>query len=150
MHIRSLLADNAGLSRIILPLLEAWRSLRLQAARLGKQLLAEARRNQQCQLLMSIPGVGAITATAYLNNEKAGREAVVFASGRHHELHDGNDGGRGREAEITAKLSGLALPLSLPGDYSMKIESLIKRKDGTKARTWPKSTCKATLTPSCA
>lgn len=66
MHIRSLLADNAGLSRIILPLLEAWRSLRLQAARLGKQLLAEARRNQQCQLLMSIPGVGAITATAYI------------------------------------------------------------------------------------
>ncbi|MDL2403299.1 IS110 family transposase [Rhizobium mayense] len=66
VHIRSLLADNAGLSRIILPLLEAWRSLRLQAARLGKQLLAEARKNQQCQLLMSIPGVGAITATAYL------------------------------------------------------------------------------------
>ena len=66
VHVRSLLADNAGLSRIILPLLEAWRSLRLQAARLGKQLLAEARRNQQCQLLMSIPGVGAITATAYL------------------------------------------------------------------------------------
>lgn len=66
VHIRSLLADNAGLSRIILPLLEAWRSLRLQAARLGKQLLAEARRNQQCQLLMSIPGVGAITATAYI------------------------------------------------------------------------------------
>ncbi|MBY3027099.1 IS110 family transposase [Rhizobium leguminosarum] len=66
VHVRSLLADNSGLSRIILPLLEAWRSLRLQAARLGKQLLAEARKNQQCQLLMSIPGVGAITATAYL------------------------------------------------------------------------------------
>jgi len=66
VHVRSLLANNAGLSRIILPLLEAWRSLRLQAARLGKQLLAEARRNPQCQLLMSIPGVGAITATAYL------------------------------------------------------------------------------------
>jgi hypothetical protein len=60
VHVRSLLADNAGLSRIILPLLEAWRSLRLQAARLGKQLLAEARRNQHCQLLMSIPGIGAI------------------------------------------------------------------------------------------
>jgi transposase len=52
VHVRSLLADNASLSRIILPLLEAWRSLRLQAARLGKQLPAEARRNQQCQLLM--------------------------------------------------------------------------------------------------
>lgn len=46
VHVRSLLADNAGLSRIILPLLEAWRSLRLQAARSGKQLLAEARKNR--------------------------------------------------------------------------------------------------------
>ncbi|MBB3452797.1 transposase [Rhizobium sp. BK313] len=66
VHVRSLLADNVGLSQIILPLLEAWRNLRLQATRLGRQLLAEARRNQQCQLLMSIPGIGAITATAYI------------------------------------------------------------------------------------
>ncbi|WP_245499507.1 IS110 family transposase [Mesorhizobium sp. M1A.F.Ca.ET.072.01.1.1] len=65
-HVRSLLADNVGLSQIVLPLLAAWRNLRLQAAKLGRQLLAEARRSQQCQLLMSIPGIGAITATAYL------------------------------------------------------------------------------------
>lgn len=65
-HVRSLLADRAALSQIILPLLEAWRALRLQATRLTQQLLAEARRSEQCQLLMSIPGVGAITATAYL------------------------------------------------------------------------------------
>ncbi len=65
-HVRSLLADNDSLARIILPLLEAWRSLRIQAAELGRQLLAEARRSQQCQVLMSIPGVGAITASAYL------------------------------------------------------------------------------------
>lgn len=65
-HVRTLQADDGGLARIILPLLEAWRSLRIQAAELGRQLLAEARTSQQCQLLMSIPGVGAITATAYL------------------------------------------------------------------------------------
>ncbi|MBB3660675.1 hypothetical protein FHX15_005946 [Rhizobium sp. BK650] len=39
VHVRSLLADNTGLSRIILPLLEAWGGLRLLAAGLGKQLL---------------------------------------------------------------------------------------------------------------
>jgi transposase len=33
---------------------------------LTQQLLFEARRNQRCQVLMSIPGIGAITATAYL------------------------------------------------------------------------------------
>ncbi len=65
-NVCSLLADHVGLARIILPLLEAWRSLRIQATELGRQLIAEARRSQQCQLPMSIPGVGAITATAYL------------------------------------------------------------------------------------
>lgn len=56
-HVRTLLTDDAGLARIILPLLEVWRSLRIQAAELGRQLLADARRSQACQLLMSIPGV---------------------------------------------------------------------------------------------
>jgi len=41
-HVRSLLADGARLSRIILPLLEAWRTLRLQASYLTQQLLATA------------------------------------------------------------------------------------------------------------
>ena len=45
--------------------LEAWRSVRLRAAELGRQLVAGARRSEACQLLMSIPGVGAITATSF-------------------------------------------------------------------------------------
>ena len=66
VNVRSLLDGNADLARIILPLLEAWRVLRTRAAELGRQILAEARKSQQCQLLMSIPGVGAITATSYI------------------------------------------------------------------------------------
>ena len=57
-HVRDLLADHAGLAAIILPLLEAWRSMRLRAAELGRQLVAGARQSEACQLLMSIPGVG--------------------------------------------------------------------------------------------
>ena len=64
-NVRDLLADHEGLEAIILPVLEAWRSLRVRAAELGRQLLASARHSHSCQLLMSIPGVGAITATAF-------------------------------------------------------------------------------------
>ncbi len=42
-HVRSLLASNAGLEQIILPVLEAWRSMRARAAELSKQLVASAR-----------------------------------------------------------------------------------------------------------
>ena len=64
-HVRGLLEDQAELARIILPVLEAWRGLRRQAAELSRQLIVSARQSQACQILMSIPGVGAITATSF-------------------------------------------------------------------------------------
>ena len=45
--------------------LEAWRGIRIRAAELGRQLVRDARQNQACRILMSIPGIGAITATAF-------------------------------------------------------------------------------------
>ena len=65
-HVRSLLASNAGLEQIILPVLEAWRGMRARAAELSKQLVASARANEQCQLLSSIPGVGTVTASSFV------------------------------------------------------------------------------------
>ena len=64
-EVQRLLAGQEELGRIILPVLETWRSVRARAAELGRQLLASARQSQDCQRLMSIPGVGAVTATAF-------------------------------------------------------------------------------------
>ena len=64
-NVRRLLADHEGLKATILPVLEAWRSVRARAAELGRQLIASARQSKACQLLMSIPGVGAVTATSF-------------------------------------------------------------------------------------
>lgn len=65
-HVRQLVADQDKLAAILLPMLEVWCSTRLQATRLTRQISAEARQNQGCQILMSIPGVGAITATSFV------------------------------------------------------------------------------------
>ncbi|MBP2435194.1 transposase [Bradyrhizobium elkanii] len=65
-HVCSLLANNAGLKQIIKPLLDAWRAMRARAAELSKQLVASARASEQCQLLASIPGVGAVTASSFV------------------------------------------------------------------------------------
>lgn len=64
-NVRTLLVDQEGLAPIVLPMLEAWRSMRIRAAELGRQLVAGARQSQACQILMSIPGVGVITATSF-------------------------------------------------------------------------------------
>ncbi len=65
-NVRELLDENDGLARIISPLLEAWRDIRKRAADLGRQLLVAARKSQATQLLMTIPGVGAVTAVSYV------------------------------------------------------------------------------------
>lgn len=65
-NVRSLLDNQPKLSIIILPILEAWSTARIQAVRLETQIVAQARRNEACQLLMSIPGVGAITASSFV------------------------------------------------------------------------------------
>ena len=64
-EVQRLLVGQDELARIILPMLEAWRSVRTRASALGRQLLACARQSAACQQLMSIPGVGAITATSF-------------------------------------------------------------------------------------
>lgn len=65
-HVCSLLASNAGLGQIIRPLLDAWRAMRARAAELSKQLVASARASEQCRLLASIPGVGAVTVSCFV------------------------------------------------------------------------------------
>src|ERR671916_140185 len=64
-HVRGLLPKQAELARILLPVLEGWRARRLRAAELGRQLVACARQSEACQILMSVPGVGAVTATSF-------------------------------------------------------------------------------------
>jgi transposase len=65
-NVRMLREGDEALSQVILPILSAWQSLRSQAADLSRQLIAAARQSQSSQLLMSIPGVGAVTATSFV------------------------------------------------------------------------------------
>lgn len=65
-NVRLLLDDQPMLSAVVLPMLEAWRGSRARAAQLGRQLVEDARQSQACRLLMSIPGVGVITATSFV------------------------------------------------------------------------------------
>ena len=66
-NVRRLLeADKTRLAAIVWPLLQAWRNTRQQAAELTRQLVADARKSEACRLLMSIPGVGTMTATSFV------------------------------------------------------------------------------------
>lgn len=64
-EVRRLLGGYTGLEQVLLSLLEAWLAVRARAAELGSQLLRTARHSDACRQLMSIPGIGAITATSF-------------------------------------------------------------------------------------
>lgn len=64
-HVKELLTGNDSLARIILPLLDAWRDICKHAANLDRQLLAAARNSRATRLLMTIPGIGAITSLSF-------------------------------------------------------------------------------------
>lgn len=64
-NVRGRLNENHELATIIRPLLEAWCTVRLRAAELTSRLIDDARQSEACQLLMSIPGVGMVTAWAF-------------------------------------------------------------------------------------
>jgi transposase len=64
-NVRTLLEGQEGPADSVLPLLEAWRAVRTQATALDRQLVAVTRRSPACRLLMTIPGIGAVTALSY-------------------------------------------------------------------------------------
>ncbi|NTI78754.1 IS110 family transposase [Rhizobium rhizogenes] len=65
-HVKALLDGHDSLARIILPLLDAWRDIRRHAAELDRQLVLAARQSHAAKRLMTIPGIGAITALSYV------------------------------------------------------------------------------------
>ena len=65
-NVRRLLEDEAAVAAIVLPLLDAWRAVRAQAADLDRQLLSMVRENAACRRLMTIPGVGAVVALSFV------------------------------------------------------------------------------------
>lgn len=64
-RVREIVGGHAALSAIFEPLIAARTALRDQLAVLDKRLLAVAREDQACRLLMTAPGVGAIVALTY-------------------------------------------------------------------------------------
>jgi transposase len=64
--VRARFAEKAELGVVVEPLLAAWRALDDQVAALEQQLVRRARRHEVCHRLMTVPGVGPLTALAFV------------------------------------------------------------------------------------
>lgn len=60
------LGSRSALRQVIGPLLAAWRALRAQALVLDRRVRRLVRDSETCRLLMTVPGIGPITALAFV------------------------------------------------------------------------------------
>ena len=66
-RVEALLEDRADLAPIVQPMLAAWRQLREQIAVFDNAIRAIVRQSPSCRLLMSVPGIGALSVLAYVS-----------------------------------------------------------------------------------
>jgi transposase len=64
-NVRGLLMGADALTAIVTPLLQVWQTARVQAAQLDRRLVAATRGSATCRRLMTMPGIGAVTAASY-------------------------------------------------------------------------------------
>src|SRR6202040_3240852 len=65
--VEALLLDRSDVALIVRPMLVAWRQLREQIAVFDKAIRGLAKANTACRLLMSVPGIGVLSALAYVS-----------------------------------------------------------------------------------
>jgi transposase len=66
-RVEALLVDRADVAPIVRPMLAAWRQLREQIAAFDKALRTLVKSSPACRLLMSVPGIGALSVLAYVS-----------------------------------------------------------------------------------
>jgi hypothetical protein len=96
-RVESLLGDRAELASIVRPMLAAWRSLREQIKVFDKAILMIVRHNPTCRLLMSVPGIGALSVLAYVSTVE---EPTRFARSRSVGAHLGLTPRRYQSGEV--------------------------------------------------
>jgi transposase len=66
-RVEAMVADRPDVMPIVSPMLVAWRQLRKQIAIFDKAVHALVKSNPECRLLMSVPGIGVLSALAYVS-----------------------------------------------------------------------------------
>jgi transposase len=65
-NVRRRLDGEAAVAAVVAPLLEVWRTVRARVAALDRDLVKATHNNAECRLLMTMPGIGTVTAASFV------------------------------------------------------------------------------------
>ena len=132
-RVEALLADRDDLAAIVQPMLTAWRQLRQQIAVFDKAVRTLTKNDPTCRLLMSAPGIGAVTVLAYVSTVE---DPARFARSRSVGAHLGLTPRRYQSGEVdrSGRISrcGDTLARTLMYEAAVVILSRIKKASGLK------------------
>jgi transposase len=132
-RVEALLADRPDVAPIVHPMLAAWRQLREQIAAFDKAVRTLVKASPVCRLLMSVPGIGALSVLAYVSTvEDPTRFARSRAVGAHlgltpRQYQSGEIDRRGRISRC-----GDALARTLMYEAAVVILTRVKRASSLK------------------
>ena len=65
-NVRALITDDAEITAVIMPLLQARQMARGKCAALDRRIIRSVQGDATCRMLMTMPGIGPITAVVYV------------------------------------------------------------------------------------
>ncbi|WP_207541202.1 IS110 family RNA-guided transposase [Sabulicella rubraurantiaca] len=132
-RVEALLGEREDLALIIRPMLDAWRGLREQIAAFDKAVRALARASPACRLLMSVPGIGAVSGLSFISTVE---DPARFARSRSVGAHMGLTPQRYQSGDIdrSGRISkcGDGLARTLMYEAAVVILTRVKRSSGLK------------------
>ena len=141
-RVRELTSDDALLMPLVEPLLAILATMGDQLARLTKQVLDITRQEEVCRRLMSVPGVGPITALAFRATiDRPDR----FRRSRDVGAHLGLTPARYQsgETDISGKVSRCGDELARTALYEAAHTLLVRSRKGSALRAWGMKVAKA-------
>jgi transposase len=134
-RVEVMLDKRADLAPIVRPMLVAWRQLREQIALLDKAIHAIVRQSTTCRLLMSVPGIGALSVLAYVSTVE---DPKRFTRSRSVGAHLGLTPRQYQSGEIdrSGRISRCGDSLARTLMYEAAVVILTRVKRGSRLQDW--------------
>ncbi len=134
-RVRELAGDDAAVMAIVAPLLAVLRTMRAQLEALTRRILAVTREDATCRRLMSVPGVGPITALAFRATVD---DPTRFAKSRAVGAHLGLTPARYQsgETDIQGRISRCGDELARTALYEAAHTLLVRSTKWSRLRAW--------------
>jgi transposase len=134
-RVEALLDDRADLAPIVRPMLAAWRQLREQIAVFDKAIREIVRQSATCRLLMSVPGIGALSVLAYVSTVE---DPMRFARSRSVGAHLGLTPRQYQSGQIdrSGRISRCGDTLARTLMYEAAVVILTRVKRASRLKDW--------------